>query len=543
MRIFLTIMVMLLLVGTCSAAETRKVSVVARDSKTGSKAEVKLYNKTFAVVIGIDKYPNLPPEKELTYAVQDAKGVAKVLKDRYRFDRIVPLYNEEATREKIIRLLTHDLSEMDMGPDDSLFIFWAGHGNQISTPDGDIGYLIPYDAVADNMSTTSTMTDIRETISKMIPAKHVFYAMDACYSGLLTEPTRANKKIKSQRDLNYMKEITRERVRQVLTAGKKGEEVLDGGPKGHSVFAGRLIEALEIEQDFITANELSVKLRERVFSDAQTRNHRQTPAFGKLYGLGDFVFIPKQPEVKAILPSSLTDQQPAPVVGRSLFRDPFTGMEFVPVKGGCFQMGDTFGDGQENEKPVHEVCISDFAIGRYEVTQGQWQKVMGSNPSMFKECGGDCPVEHLGWDYAQEFIRKLNSQTERHYRLPTEAEWEYACRSGGKDQKYCGGNKVDDVAWYYSNSGGEPHPVGQKQPNDLGIYDMSGNVVEWVNDWYGKDYYEGSQRNNPQGPTSGDYRHVRGGDCYSEPADVRASIRDNGPGLSHLGFRLVAPVQ
>ncbi|RJR15915.1 MAG: formylglycine-generating enzyme family protein [Nitrospiraceae bacterium] len=205
------------------------------------------------------------------------------------------------------------------------------------------------------------------------------------------------------------------------------------------------------------------------------------------------------------------------------FKDPLTGMEFVFVKGGCFQMGDTFGDGDADAKPVHEVCVDDFYLGKYEVTQRQWREVMGNNPSYFKNCGDDCPVEQVSWNDVQEFINKLNEKITPHsppldkggrkggYRLPTEAEWEYAVRSCGKKEEYSGSDSIDSVAWYDSNSGRKTHPVGQRSPNGLGIYDMSGNVWEWVQDWYGEKYYGESPKYNPNGPNSGTARVLRGG--------------------------------
>lgn len=217
-----------------------------------------------------------------------------------------------------------------------------------------------------------------------------------------------------------------------------------------------------------------------------------------------------------------------------------TGIEMVFVKGGCYQMGDTLGDGGSDEKPVHEVCVDDFYMGKYEVTQGQWKAVMGNNPSYFKDCGDNCPVESVSWNDIQEFINKLNQKTTPSiplnkggqsgmYRLPTEAEWEYAAKSvsggGGKNEKYSGSNNVDSVAWYSSNSGGKTHPVGTKQPNGLGIYDMMGNIWEWTNDWYDKDYYNNSPKNNPQGTNSGQSRVLRGGSWYDLPQYVRASNR------------------
>ena len=224
-------------------------------------------------------------------------------------------------------------------------------------------------------------------------------------------------------------------------------------------------------------------------------------------------------------------------------RDPTTEMEMVFVKGGCFQMGDTFGDGFDNEKPVHEACVDGFYIGKYEVTQGQWQSVMGNNPSYYKNCGDTCPVEQVSWNDVQDFIGRLNQRTGQRYRLPTEAEWEYAARSGGKREKYAGGDSVDSVAWYGGNSGISTHPAGQKQPNGLGIYDMSGNVWEWCQDWYGT-YSPGSLR-NPAGPSSGSIRINRGGGWGSYPRGERAANRfsDYPEGRSYdLGFRLIRTV-
>lgn len=226
-------------------------------------------------------------------------------------------------------------------------------------------------------------------------------------------------------------------------------------------------------------------------------------------------------------------------------KNPITGMEFMPVPSGCFQMGDSFGDGAFNEKPLHEVCLEGFSIGKYEVTQGQWKKIMGSNPSTFSACGDDCPVENVGWDDALEFIRRFNSLSGLNSRLPTEAEWEYAARSGGRMERYSGGQNIGDVGWYSSNAGGATHPVGRKHPNGLGIYDMSGNVCEWVNDWYDSGYYGESPRNNPQGPSSGVERVIRGGSWYDGQRGVRALDRGNfaaGSSGGYLGLRLVLPV-
>lgn len=198
--------------------------------------------------------------------------------------------------------------------------------------------------------------------------------------------------------------------------------------------------------------------------------------------------------------------------------------DMVEVKGGCFQMGDGFGDGESDEYPGHEVCIGTFFIGRYEVTQHEWQMIMGDNPSRFKK-GDDYPVENVSWENAQEFIRKLNRLIGGGYRLPSEAEWEFACRSGGMDELYCGGNVLEDLSRYRGNSGLSTQRVGTRFPNGLGIYDMSGNVWEWVEDWYSKNYYQISPKSNPSGPKAGFYRVSRGGSWDYGPWFSRSSAR------------------
>jgi sulfatase modifying factor 1 len=218
--------------------------------------------------------------------------------------------------------------------------------------------------------------------------------------------------------------------------------------------------------------------------------------------------------------------------------------ELVFVKGGCFQMGDTFGVGENDEKPVHDVCVDDFYLGKYEVTQGQWKKVMGSNPSYFNYCGDDCPVEWVSWNDIQEFISKANSQSGKKYRLPTAAEWEYAASSGGKKEKWAGisdEKELDDYVLYEGNSLSKTHPVGQKKPNGLGIYDMSGNVWEWCSDWYSAKNYSELTRNNPQCPSNSSSRVLRGGSWASLAQDSR--VADRGSGLPDsrgdmIGFRV-----
>ncbi len=221
-------------------------------------------------------------------------------------------------------------------------------------------------------------------------------------------------------------------------------------------------------------------------------------------------------------------------------------LEMVLIEGGTFTMGCTPEQGDDcygDERPAHEVTVSDFYIGKYEITQKQWRKVMGSDPSeaYFKGCD-DCPVERVSWDEAQQFIRELNRMTRNNYRLPTEAEWEFAARGGNKSQgfKYAGSNNLNEVAWYDNNSGRRTHPVGQKKPNELGLYDMSGNAWEWCSDWYGR--YTPQSKVNPQGPASGTHRIYRGGGYNSNEVRCRVTNRylfaPEFSGTFFLGLRL-----
>ncbi len=215
----------------------------------------------------------------------------------------------------------------------------------------------------------------------------------------------------------------------------------------------------------------------------------------------------------------------------------------VLIKGGCFDMGDIFDTGSPDEKPVHTVCVGDFYLGKTEVTQKQWEDIVGDNPSKF-ECS-DCPVERVSWHDAQDFIERLNEKTSMQYRLPTEAEWEYAARSGGWKEEWAGTNsesEISEYVWYGYTAEGRTHAVGGKTPNSLGLYDMMGNVWEWCSDWYDKKYYQDSPSKDPQGPSQGTQRVLRGGGWRSKAKALRTTDRNDfiptSNKFSDIGFRL-----
>jgi formylglycine-generating enzyme required for sulfatase activity len=278
--------------------------------------------------------------------------------------------------------------------------------------------------------------------------------------------------------------------------------------------------------------------------------------------------------------------------GGRIYKDPVTGMEFIFVKGGCFQMGDTFGDGGSNERPVHEVCLNDFYLGKYEVTVGEFRKFVNETGYRTEaERGDGCfvykgdkfekernrswrdpgfpqddrhPVVCVSWNDARGFADWLRGKGGREYRLPTEAEWEYAARSRGKNYKYSWGSgspagNVADLSvkrqfpgrpwaiWEgYDDGYVFTAPVGKFAPNELGLYDMTGNVWEWVSDWFDENYYKNSPKENPQGPAGGAVRALRGGSWTNDPWYARASDRGGGDPAGRdggIGFRLGFPPQ
>ena len=240
--------------------------------------------------------------------------------------------------------------------------------------------------------------------------------------------------------------------------------------------------------------------------------------------------------------SPVPTAEPTHTASESIFVMGVT-FKMIRVEGGTFNMGATTEQGDDafnDEKPLHKVSLSTYYIGQTSVTQELWQAVMGNNPSCFQN-DMLCPVESVSWNYCQEFIARLNQMTGKCFRLPTEAEWEFAARGGNKSKcyKYAGSNNLDEVAWSFENSNLRTHPVATKKPNELGLYDMSGNVWEWCQDWKG--VYNRDDQKNPMGASSGSGRVVRGGGWNRLAKRCRVSCRYFGAPSStriSIGFRL-----
>jgi formylglycine-generating enzyme required for sulfatase activity len=240
--------------------------------------------------------------------------------------------------------------------------------------------------------------------------------------------------------------------------------------------------------------------------------------------------------VPAVLPGSARSAD-----HRKTVTLPEVGIELVPIPGGEFMMGSD--DGPEGEGPSHRVLVKGYYLAKHEITQSQWERVMGSNPARFKGCAG-CPAEQVSWEAVQGFLGKASALTERRLRLPTEAEWEYAAGGGSVHQRWPGTDRKEDSSeyvWYSGNFAGKTRPVGLKFPNAYALYDMGGNVAEWCADWYGKDYYRVSPEEDPGGPAGGGRRVVRGGSWLSGPDDTRTARRSGRSPSTRsptLGFRV-----
>jgi formylglycine-generating enzyme required for sulfatase activity len=568
-----------LVLGTIPVASAAKKKPVTDDR--GVKVAAKSGNslKRIALVIGNGAYLHSDSLPKLVNPVNDADDIAAALR-RFGFD---VMEKKNLTREEMDETIS-DFGRRIANSDVALF-YYAGHGLQVKGQN----YLVPVDANIDSEAIVPhRAVSVNQLLDEMESSRSRvnIVMLDACRNNPISGKFRSG----ATRGLAPPAAMPEGTV--IVYATGPGKVAADGSGR-NGVFTAGLLRAFR-GNDLTLGGVLYAASKQVQEATGQL----QTP----------FVNGPTtlQREFSFVLPSEMTNLQPAPVpvepvapvvatpvatrpttAGRG-FTDPTLGTAFVGIMGGCYEMGDTFGVGRDNEKPPHEVCVSDFALAKYDVTVGEFrkftvatgyrteaEKASGCAVWNGKEWAYDTsknwqspgfdqddghPVVCVSWNDTQEFSRWLGKESGKAYRLPTEAEWEYAARSGGKKEKYAGFSDAGRLSKYanfcdancemtwktaaqddgYRNTS----PVGRYLPNDLGLYDMTGNVWQWCGDWYGENYYRDSLRSNPQGPTSGSYRVIRGGSWGNDPAGVRASFRfDFAPGLRNniLGFRLVSP--
>jgi formylglycine-generating enzyme required for sulfatase activity len=488
-----------------------------------------------ALVIGNNSYSFSP----LNNPVHDATDVAAALKKR-GFRVTLKTNANLKGMETAIREFGASLKGGGVG-----LFYYAGHGLQVAGAN----YLVPVGAKIHSESDVKYETiDAGKILDEMENAGNGLniVILDACrdnpFSRRFRDMTRGLAVFNSAPAGTY-----------ICYSTGPGQVALDGEGR-NSPYAAALLQhmmtpGLSIEQVF-------KRVRQEL---GKVTDGKQVPwTLSSLQG--EFYFTPgeapqdvpaaplREEKAEARVPAD-TAKRKAAVDLPATFTDPLSGIEFILVRGGCFQMGDTFGDGLEREKPGHEVCVNNFYLGKHEVTQEQWKKVMGNNPAHFKSCGENCPVESVSWLDVQTYIAELNGKSEKKFRLPTEAEWEYAARSGGKAEKWSGtssSGRLKEFALYDDNANDRVDNVGSKKPNTMGFHDMSGSVWEWVQDWYSEDYYKTGLRDNPQGPPEGTGRVVRGGSWLDVAGDIRTSTRfffEPYRAFRTIGFRLAITVQ
>ena len=448
-----------------------------------------------ALLIGNAAYADAP----LKNPAKDARDMADVLQ-QLGFEVML---TTDADRRQIIDAI-RAFGQRMTGSSVALF-YYSGHGLQYRGQN----YLMPLNAqIQSEADIEFEMVDVDRLLAEMDAANRRgvnLVIFDACR----VNPVKGF--LKGMPDgLAQMAAPTGSLIAYASAPGTPSRDDLNGD---NSVYTRRLLEALRAmpSEDIY---KLLVWVRRQVMADT---GERQVPWEASSL-TGTFTFAAQPSE------NCWANETPGAACA-----EPTTGMEFVYVPGGCFQMGST---ATEIEQPVHEVCLQGFWMGKYEVTQAQWQTVMGKNPSSFQ--GADRPVESISWNDAQEFVSNLNVAVETHgraslqFQLPSEAQWEYAARAGTQTAYSFGDdpNQLGEYAWFDGNSGVETHPVGQKRPNAFGLYDMHGNVWEWVADTCYKNY-DGAPTDGSAWGSLGDGkpRVLRGGGWYYSPNDCRSAYR------------------
>ncbi|MBD3288935.1 SUMF1/EgtB/PvdO family nonheme iron enzyme [candidate division KSB1 bacterium] len=531
----------------------------------GKNKNLLKYDNSWAILIGINDFKHWD---DLDYALKDVEDIKKVLIEDYDFDeRNIRVYlNKDVTLENVRILLWGDFINK-IGENDRLFFFWAGHGATRTFRNGtEKGFLVPYDGEEQdekNAYASYLSMEEMEQFSTNCAAKHILFLVDACYSGFAASTKGATvMPVESDATLSLK---SRQPGRQIITAGKKGEKVLESPDWGHSAFTCKLLNGIKSpffaadanNDGVISATELGYYLKREV---SNLTNEVQTPVFANFEGNGEFIFIrpdctpPSIPNGFKIIPVE-TNQPPLPPPP-----------EFVKFHKADFIMGDTFGDGESNERPAHSVTVDDFYILDHEVTNEEYFEFVRETKSHFpawmksidplkidyscdsrylrmKKCLTEpsYPVVGVSYEDAQAYCKWVGRKYRLTGRLPKEAEWEYVARRGGEAVKFPNGKDnlsqsdanlrdtgSNDQWAYTAPSGSFPADVN-------GIKDMAGNVWEWCDDVH-------SGYGDPVGSGK---RVIRGGGYDAFAWQCRATKRLIIPfskGVSNVGFRVVLTV-
>jgi formylglycine-generating enzyme required for sulfatase activity len=471
------------------SAHEKRVQPVASDQRQAFEKQPKI-----AVLVGIGAYPEGSGLSTLQYAANDVRELAAELeKGGYAVRQLVDAH---ATRGVIVRTL-NQLGEM-LDPDQGTFLFYfSGHG----FTQGGKNYLAAYGAAVDDLQREGLPLDEVEQLLKRRRARRQVLWIDACRNDPRTAVRDASRR-------TFAGLAAAEGLRELYATRPGGVSYEDDGFR-HGVFTYYLLRGLRGEaagaDSLVTFQDLAGYLTDAMIGYSVKSGRAQRP-FDLGEASGDFLI--------AKVAGGVVTPQPQPEQ-RGTKVNPKDGLTYVWIPPGTFTMGCSRGDSecQEDEKPAHRVAITKgFWMGQTEVTQEAYQRVIGRNPSHFQ--GARLPVETVSWDEAQAYCRAMGM------RLPTEAEWEYAARGGDASSRYGG---LRAVAWYDGNSGNQAHEVARKQSNHFGLYDMLGNVWEWVADWYA-DYSAGAAT-DPRGASNGIYRVLRGGCWNVSRRLVRASFR------------------
>lgn len=523
---------LLLLTSWRVLAQSKGLKPIDGEAPSGTERRI-------ALVVGNKDYQKLNP---LRNPLNDADDMADALQ-KLGFEIIKVTNADYRTLVGAVNRFREQLGSSDVA-----IFYYSGHGLSYEGKN----FLMPVDA---DISCLDQIEEFGISLNRIlgdIAAKNVrnsFVFLDACRN-VPNLKICDNTKRDFPPNAGLVKPTNNPRGSMVVYATEEGSTADDNVAERNGLFTGALLHYLTTPNEGIRTilDQTSIEVEKLSLG-------KQVPGrYDKLQG--DFVFVqsatPPSSARSFQPPKSPASTEPASTSTKTYLDLPFADM--VRVEGGSFSMGDSRGEGNVNEVPTHTVTVSSFWMGKYEVTQRQWEEIIGSNPSYFKECD-DCPVEQVSWDNVKVFLTKLNARTGARYRLPTEAEWEYAA-GGGNGLRTRFGNGREEASSSEMNFDASPAhkkpysvsgeflsrtvTVGSTRANGLGLYEMSGNVYEWCTDWLGP--YDKAPQSDPQGPATGTERVYRGGSWDDYPENTRVTRRSANSSsfrYSRIGFRLV----